>query len=162
MNQFHSKFLKVPDNPYLRTIQKVCTSSNFIYLTLFFILALGVLLHYLGFSNAIGRSGAILVAVAVTLVYLNHYFIEVQSVLSFRSQQLKDLCESSTERVSGDSEAHQKLASLENFALQLDESVDSELTQNKIVYANLIKAEFVTGVIGTFVWGFGDLIPAFT
>lgn len=162
MNEFHSKFLKIPDNPYLRIIQKVCTSSNFIYLILFFILALGVLLHYLGFSNAIGRSGTILVAVAVTLVYLNHYVMEVQSVLGFKSQQLKELCESNTERATGDTEHHQNLASLENFAQQLDESVDGELAQNKTFYANLIKAEFVTGVIGTLVGGFGDLIPAFT
>ena len=162
MKGFHSRFLKIPENYLLKFANKTCSNSVFVYLIILLTLSTGLLLHYWGFITAFGRSGAILVAVAVSLVYVNHYVSETQSELNDRASQLEGVCGDTQDTTNSNTEENWPLSALEGFAQELQKSVKEDQDSYNIVYKKLVKAEFLTGVIGTLVWGFGDLLPKFT
>ena len=137
-------------------------ATNPIYLTMFFlpIPIIGLILEYY-FDTAFGRSGAVLVCIAIFCVYLNHF-------LSVESENVK----SALQAVHKVGSTHQEILQKMNPAIQGEARTNGAINLYHLLQASqeelpkltdarekLVKVEFLAGFIGTLIWGFGDLVP---
>jgi|SaaInlV_200m_DNA_4_1039719.scaffolds.fasta_scaffold18874_1 hypothetical protein len=133
-----------------------------LYLFLFFIpiplLGLGAEIL---FDMAFARSGAVLVCVAIFCVYTNHF-------LSVEADNVKSAMQAASKVGSTQQEIFQRMnpviqgeARIKGAAnlYALLEASKEELPKLTDAKEKLVKVEFLAGVIGTLIWGFGDLIP---
>jgi len=137
-------------------------ASKPVALTLLFvpIPLIGLVSEVCGVDNAFNKSGALLVCVAIFCVYLNHFLskeIERQKseIKAIKEIGLSREAKINTLKVAVPEEmvatiADHMEAVFNNFSNDIPEL---ELTQRKLVIT-----EFSAGIVGTLVWGFGDLI----
>ena len=113
-------------------------------------------------TQGFSRSGCVMVACSLTIIYLNHFFaqrIELEARLTNLIQELPPgWFEENKHRMSRSQDALKKIDMDE---LILRKSVlKKESEELKHMSASMfVGAEFAVGVIGTLIWGFGD-IPA--
>ena len=121
---------------------------------------IGLLLEFYFFKTSFGRSGAVLVCVAVFCVFVNHFLSEelkhvqgvLQSVKIMGSTQ-EEISRNINPNIKGD--LSQQLPVNLYHMLQASEKEFPKLNSAK---DKLVKVEFLTASIGTLIWGFGDLI----
>lgn len=120
---------------------------------------LGLALVLLGFESAFGRSGSVLVCVAILSVYVNHVLtLDVE-----RLQSIRDATSLGKNRDEIDNNINPEITGERREA-----AIDSIISSNKVAKEtipklsdaknSLIRIEFIAGVFGTLIWGFGDLI----
>ena len=113
------------------------------------------------FNGAFSRSGSVLVCAAIFCVYLNHFLsVEAENVQAALRSILKigsteeDILRRMNPEIKG--EARRKGAA--NLYASI-EHANEELPRLRDSRRNLVRVEFLAGVIGTLIWGFGDLVP---
>ena len=121
------------------------------------IILIGILLStYTSFITAFPRSGAILIVLAITSVYLNHYIIsDINNINNFDAN-LKDISSSDLKKSNpamSDKEAEITVLQLHEFR----NDIKQQIPKLQVSKRNIIHLEFLSGIIGTLIWGFGDL-----
>lgn len=141
------------------------------------ILFVGALLHLCGWNNALGRSGSVLVAFAIFLVYCNFHFDQEIERLSAYINNPNEYSLAKGAVAFGQSvnwqvnypskngkPAGANLMNLPEERRKNEEFVKwYEYGQVMLplfyrVRKQTMLAEFVAGIVGTLVWGFGDLL----
>ena len=133
-----------------------------------FIPMLGLALDLLVWESAFARSGAVLVCVAIYAVYLNHY------VAKDRDQKWKIYAQNISLKSAEEYERLAKAADVADPIIStLPDSAYKRLGEHVwnskqdsfkdyknlvLVSKNLIRTEVSTGIFGTLIWGFGDLV----
>ena len=126
-----------------------------------FILAVGLLLEVcIPNLDPFMRSGSLLVCLAIFSVYVNHFVVkEVDTHKFINSLHGNGIGtgpslppELGAERIA---EFNNELQQAQRLQHQESTRAISELNTVK---ESIVKSEFLTGVIGTFIWGFGDII----
>jgi len=126
----------------------------------------GIIVNYIYLdSNSIAfpRSGALLVCLAVMSVYVNHYvgaevsthkfFLELGRTKGHPPKLPPEMGEEACREF----DEHLKRAKSDQTAHSTKTVSDLENVKDRIV-----TIEFSTGVLGTFIWGFGDLFIEYT
>jgi len=137
-------------------------ASKPLWLTLFFlpIPFIGLVLEYLCIREAFSRSGSILVCVAIFCVYLNHFLSveanNVQGALRAATDlgpTYEDKFRSINPEIQGDNRerAARSLQDIQNKA-------EAALPELRDTQERLVMVEFLAGIFGTLVWGFGGLV----
>ena len=112
------------------------------------------------FQGAFGRSGSVLVAAAVLAVYINHF-------LSQETEHLRGVYSEVNKMGTSESQIQSNInpaASIELHkglvaSIQAIQAIaPGELETITNASDKLVKAEFIAGLVGTLIWGFGDLI----
>lgn len=141
-------------------VRKIAPNPLFLALVILPIPIFGLLLEWYCFKNAFGRSGAIMVCVAIFCVYVNH-FVDVesdnvksaiQSVLKLGSTQ-QTILNNINPTIQG-----QMRANTAATMYQLLQNAQAELPKLNDARQNIVRVEFIAGIFGTLIWGFGDLI----
>ncbi len=142
------------------TVELILNNPNFPWLLALSIPLIGFTLSYKGFETAFLRSGAVLVMLAVTSVYLNHFVIKADTFLNAVQNKIEN---PNNDRIIkkaylGDKEidfnSTEDKAILDSLkSLSKEDIKKLETIQKKITYI-----EFLSGISGTFIWGFGDLL----
>ena len=133
-----------------------------LYLTLFFlpIPLIGLVAEYF-FDMAFARSGAVLVCVAIFCVYTNHF-------LSVEADNVKSAMQAAYKLGSTQQEIFQRMNSVIQGEARIKgaanlyaliEALKEELPKLTDANEKLVNVEFLAGVFGTLIWGFGDLLP---
>lgn len=126
-----------------------------------FILAVGLILEVcIPNSDPFMRSGSLLVCLAIFSVYVNHFVVKEVDTHKFINSLLDNRVgtgpsfppEFGTERIA---ELNNQIRQMERQQHQESTRAISDLSTVK---ESIVKSEFLTGVIGTFIWGFGDII----
>ena len=135
------------------------------------LLLTGFSLPYLGLliysitpeSDAFARSGSLLVAVSIALVYFNHFFgkdVMVSKELLSAATQLRGVAPNSFREVLDRVEPSVR-ENIENLKISsIDELIEHVSRTSGTVgsVSGFVRtAEFSVGIIGTLIWGFGDL-----
>jgi hypothetical protein len=157
-SEFALRFLKVRNNNLLKFLKKFCCNYIFIYILLIGTVMTGLVLHFLKFETAFPRVGAVLICFALTFVYFNHFVSSSLASLHSRTTEL-DSMKSELKKVSVSHPDHQVLNSV---LTHLEAPLKKELDVTELAQSRLVTAEFLLGVLGTIIWGFGDLLPSFT
>lgn len=133
-----------------------------LYLSLFFLpIPLAGLAAEYFYEMAFARSGAVLVCVAIFCVYTNHF-------LSVETDNIKSTLEAAHKVGSTEKEIIQRMnpeiqgeARTKGAANLLALIEDAKVELPKLADSNekLVRVEFLAGLFGTLIWGFGDLIP---
>ena len=109
------------------------------------------------FQGAFGKSGSVLVAAAVLAVYINHF-------LSQETEHLRGVYREANKMGTSESQIKSNInpaASIElhqGLVASIQAIAPGELETITNASDKLVKAEFIAGLIGTLIWGFGDLI----
>ncbi|QKI88898.1 hypothetical protein [Thiomicrorhabdus xiamenensis] len=140
------------------------------WFTMLFIPSIGGILTYFGYGTAFARSGAILVCFAIVIIFFNHginrnidYSKTVLGRLSKYSFNHKKIKEEL------DAEHQYRTPVLNDIQTKYNEQLavfiqDLRSTHSKAVdrldakKARLVLVEFMSGLLGTLIWGFGDLL----
>jgi len=140
-------------------IEFILKYPNFPWLLALGIPIVGLILSFNGYETAFLRSGATMVVFAVTSAYLNHYIIEADRLLNDVLNKIENTKNEKTiqkvykgeiEVASNPREAQTLLDDLKG--LSEEEIKKLQKIQKKVTYI-----EFLSGVTGTIIWGFGDL-----
>jgi len=130
----------------------------------FFIPCAGLLIQFLfPDSEAFARSGSLMVAVSITMIYLNHFLskdneISKSLVASISSLEKHDsnALPQVLDKVDSETKKSVEKLNVSNTKELLDiVSTSSDLVA-KVSEAIRI-SEFSIGVVGTIIWGFGDI-----
>lgn len=112
-------------------------------------------------DEAFARSGSLLVCAAIFSVYLNHFLsVEAENVQNALRSILKigsteeEILKRMNPEIMG--EARRKAAA--NLFASIEHAKE-ELPGLRDSRRNLVNVEFLAGVIGILIWGFGDLVP---
>jgi len=155
--EFQLRFLKIPNSKSLRFIRQVCCKYIFIYTVFCGTILTALILHYFKYETAFPRSGAILVCFAIIFVYMNHFISTSLQKLNSRAAEFEGMA-MDLKQVDMSIQTNQALNST---VTQLQSTVKNEVEVTTIAQHKLVTAEFIMGVSGTFIWGFGDLLPLF-
>ena len=145
---------------YQKIIEFISNNPNFPWLFALSIPMIGYALGYRGFNTAFFRSGAIMVMLAVTSVYLNHFVIKTDMLLNairtkIDNPSIDNLYSKKMylDRKEIDFQSEEDRKIIEKVkALGENDIKELQKIQKKI-----ISIEFLSGIVGTFIWGFGDL-----
>jgi len=151
-------FLQVPNSKLLKLLKKTCRSRTFIYILFLGCVSYGLITHYLGWKEAFPRSGVLLICLAITFVYLNHFVSSSLNILNTQNIKL-DSMKGDLKEVNS---AHSDSQFLTAARKEIQSSLKTELDSTEFVQSKLVTAEFILGVSGTLVWGFGSSLPSFT
>lgn len=112
------------------------------------------------FQGSFGRSGSVLVAAAVLAVYINHF-------LARETEHLRGVYREARKMGSTESDIHRNInpeipVELHPGIVASMKTVQNTAPKELETITNagdkLVKAEFIAGLVGTLIWGFGDLI----
>lgn len=141
------------------TVERILNNPNLPWLFALSIPLIGFALSYRGYETAFLRSGAVMVILAVTSAYLNHYAINADTFLNAVLNKIENPNDDSVIKKSYlgaqeiDFSSPQNQGLLDNLkVLSKDDIKNLQKIQKNITYI-----EFTSGVTGTFIWGFGDL-----
>jgi len=119
----------------------------------------GAIIDWFLYPTAFERSGAILVSVAIFCVYLNHFVAnDIESWEGIRQGTWK-LGRSVEEILPQINRTFSEQDRLQT-AVDLFNNIESANTEIKAlggVMHKIVQIEFLAGVSGTLIWGFGDL-----
>jgi membrane protease YdiL (CAAX protease family) len=144
------------------------------------ILIVGILLELFAFDQAFARSGSVVVAIAISLVFANYHFDgeieyyknlcsdhlgykQAQSILEQGEAdgwQEETTSPTGMQRFDPHSSPESK-AYHESFVEQYDYG-NRMMPTFKSIRGRTLLAEFIFGAVGTLIWGFGDLLPKIT
>jgi hypothetical protein len=113
-----------------------------------------------GNTLAFARSGALLVSFAVLSVYINHMVLNHTAMAKLHLKASHGRGESYEDILKGinpelKDEDLRQLAAMSLFANR--EVAKEQLPKLKIASSNIIRLEFLSGFVGTIIWGFGDI-----
>ena len=114
---------------------------------------LGIVIDLLWYCSAFSRSGAVLVAFAISSVYLSH-------IVSSEQDQTESINEQ-TQRVDPSIQPSEKQKILAEWLQRAGESAGEMSELMKTSKEKLSFYEFTAGVCGTLIWAFGDWLPCF-
>ena len=122
-----------------------------------------IILFVFPLSNAFARSGCMMVAVSISLVYLNHFFIrdaESNAELAEAASKLATINPASLPEVEKRLPA-EALSELQKLGVESLEELSEYVRRTGNLVGTIAKgnqrAEFSFGIAGTLIWGFGDL-----
>ena len=165
-------------------ILSLAKSSRNIYAVILLITLIGLLCNaYHTNSLLFQRSGALLVCIALGIAYINHHFgkklekIELdkiqQSEHEKRMKELTDLM-SQFEKFQKSPLNYTQNTTAETCQVPTTFTVEEDIPEKDLeveyrderkAYAELnqplVKAEFIAGTVGTFIWGFGDIFTKY-
>jgi len=115
-------------------------------------------------SNAFARSGSLMVAISIALVYLNHFYTQDSALneklevgAAYLADKMPDALPLLKERL--DPEALAAFEELEITSMDdLAERAKNTTAGEALVSRFSRRAEFGLGIAGTVIWGFGDLV----
>ncbi len=141
-------------------VELILNNPNLPWLLVLSIPLVGLALGYRGFETAFLRSGAVMVMLAITSVYLNHFVIKADTFLNAIQTKIKNPNDDRIIKKAylGDKKidfnSAEDKAILDSLkSLSKEDIKKLETIQKKITYI-----EFLSGITGTFIWGFGDLL----
>jgi hypothetical protein len=141
-------------------VRNVATKPLYLSLLFLPIPIIGLVAEYF-FDMAFSRSGAVLVCVAIFCVYTNHFLsVEADNVKSAMqaAHKVGSTEQEILQRMNPAIQGEARIKGAENlYALIL--ASKEELPKLTDANEKLVKVEFLAGVFGTLIWGFGDLIP---
>jgi len=141
-------------------VELILKNPNLPWLFAFSIPLIGFVLSLIGFETAFLRSGAIMVILAVTSVYLNHYVIKADSFLNAILDKIENPQDDRVIKKSylGSKEINYSSSKNKDFLDSLKFLTKKDIKNLEKVQKKITYIEFVSGASGTFIWGFGDLI----
>ena len=138
-------------------------ASKPLYLSLVIVpIPIGGLVLELFYSlhESFSRSGSVLVCMAIFSVYINHFLSVAESDAKSMLRAVvktgstpEEIERNMNPAITGDT----RLAAAENL-YRVMEVAKVEIPKLTDTRENLVKVEFLTGVLGTLIWGFGGLI----
>ena len=132
-----------------------------LYFICVMVLFFGLALSSLGMSTAFARSGSVLVSISLCFVYINHYMskeIELKEKIIEKNPHLDSY--SKAKRNLGQMGADISDEQLHENALNVSRVIETSkknLPELKTASSKITAAEFIAGIVGTLVWGFGDI-----
>ena len=126
-----------------------------------FILVIGLWLDIYGIKESFPRSGSLLVCFSLYCVYINHFLSNainkgnktVKTILGVGKTE-NEFQKNINSEIKGE-EIRKRTASsfirFKDYTIDWVENLES-------VRSNIIKFEFVAGISGTFIWGFGEIL----
>jgi len=129
------------------------------WLFVFSIPMTGFILEYVGFKTAFLRSGVIMIILALSIVYLNHFILKVNEDITHIQTMLnsKDFDNKDIQKVIFKDKSKKDKSMRVESVEDLKVKIYKHLVKLRKVNSNLIEVEFLSGVAGTMIWGFGDL-----
>ena len=139
---------------YQKTIQLISKFPILPWILILTIPLTGFVLECIGLETAFLRSGAIMIIFALSIVYLNHFVLRV-------SEDIDNIQKILNSPEFKDKEINKIVLNRKptNFkpGIQLNEQTHKHLVELRKINSNLVKVEFLSGALGTIVWGFGDV-----
>ena len=110
---------------------------------------------------AFARSGSVLVCVAIFCVFINHFLSVEKDNVQSAMQAAHKVGSTQQEILQRMNPAIQGEARIKGAAnlYALIEASKEEIPKLTDANEKLVKVEFLAGIFGTLIWGFGDLIP---
>jgi len=132
-----------------------------LYLSMFFLpIPLAGLVGEVFFDLAFSRSGSVLVCVAIFCVYVNHFLsVEAENVKSVMQvvRKVGSTQQEIFQRMNPEIQGDARIKGAANLYALIG-AAEEELPILTDANEKLVMVEFLAGISGTLIWGFGDLI----
>ncbi len=142
-------------------IRKITISPIYLGLLIISIPLIGMAFQVY-YDSTFSRSGALLVCVAIFTIYLNHFLsTEINNLgVSKKLIEAKGLTvEEILQNIDKNIQDQEKREQLANALFDFRKNIkENELPVLKDAQIKLVTLEFIAGVLGTLIWGFGDLL----
>jgi|TARA_B110001469_G_C9620821_1_gene309392 hypothetical protein len=141
-------------------VSNVASKPLYLALVIIPIPIIGLVLELYSFQSSFSRSGSLLVCVAIFSIYINHFLSIAESNTKGMLQSViklgrtpEEILRNMNPAITGDT----RNITASNMYLLL-KAAEIEIPRLTDAKDKLVKVEFLAGVLGTFIWGFGDLI----
>jgi len=141
------------------SLEKIFSRPKMVMALFLSVPLIGLALSILGFSTAFQRSGAVLVALAIFCVYVNHFLTrEIDNAQSFLQgvKHLKDL-PTTISHFSRTAEDNDKAIKLAANVFAQKQRAENNFPKLLPVKDLIVKVEFLAGFCGTLIWALGDI-----
>lgn len=141
-------------------INNVISQPDRLQKIIFLVLGSGFVLSVYGYDSAFQRSGALLVTLAVWSIYLGSHIERHKEINDAVNDQMKQFDDLDKTKIFCTDTLGYKGAEAIEFAMEITTlrmRAKNSLPKLIKVSEAVVHIQFIAGIVGTLVWGFGDI-----